>query len=294
MVQQYDDKIAVVAIYTESGNPPFFHETAYEKIQNYSGATGTPLLWVDGNGVGWQYDNWADSVSKRIAEPSDLNILINGNYAEENNLLDINLRITNYSDKPITGRLHTVLTEEGVYWEGANGQNIHNAVVRNWWPNATGELVNIPAQEYIEKSIQLNVEPEWVFDSLKIVTYLQDENLTGDNTLEIFQGATEKISQIITSVENDLYKPVQLELKQNYPNPFNPSTIISYRLPIICEVELSIYNTLGQKVATLVSKNQPAGYYSVKWDASKFTSGIYIYRLQAGNFNQTKKLILMK
>jgi len=85
---------------------------------------------------------------------------------------------------------------------------------------------------------------------------------------------------------------------QNYPNPFNPKTIINYELPITSEIELSIYNILGQKVATLVSKKQPAGRYQVEWDASRFASGVYFYRLsaegRAQSVVQTRKLVLLK
>jgi len=89
--------------------------------------------------------------------------------------------------------------------------------------------------------------------------------------------------------------PNKLLLHQNYPNPFNPKTNINYEVPVISEVDLSIYNILGQKVATLVSKKQPAGTYKVEWDALGFTSGIYFYKLETENgFTQTKKLVLLK
>jgi len=88
--------------------------------------------------------------------------------------------------------------------------------------------------------------------------------------------------------------PMTFSLKQNYPNPFNPKTVISYQLPVISEDELSIYNLLGQKMATLVSEKQPAGTYKIEWDASDFASGIYYYRIEAGRFVETKKLVLLK
>jgi hypothetical protein len=89
--------------------------------------------------------------------------------------------------------------------------------------------------------------------------------------------------------------PKEFSLAQNYPNPFNPVTIIQYQVSSISNVDLSIYNILGQNVATLVSEKQPAGYYKVEWDASGFGSGIYYYRLLTDkNFASTKKLILLK
>lgn len=93
--------------------------------------------------------------------------------------------------------------------------------------------------------------------------------------------------------------PNDFTLFQNYPNPFNPTTQISFQLPEASEVKLSIYNTLGQEVRTLVSGNFDRGVHSVSWDATnnfgnKVASGIYLYRIEASNFVQQKKMILMK
>ena len=88
--------------------------------------------------------------------------------------------------------------------------------------------------------------------------------------------------------------PVDFALYQNYPNPFNPSTTIEFGLPQTSFVTFEIYNLLGEKVATLVSQELHAGTYRIQWDASGVTSGVYMYRLQAGSFAQTKKLILLR
>ncbi len=88
--------------------------------------------------------------------------------------------------------------------------------------------------------------------------------------------------------------PTKYALNQNYPNPFNPTTIISYALPKEGMVTLNIYNILGEKVAELVNEMQNAGSYKVNFDASKLSTGAYIYRIQAGSFVQTKKMLLIK
>ncbi len=88
--------------------------------------------------------------------------------------------------------------------------------------------------------------------------------------------------------------PKSFELSQNYPNPFNPVTQIRYSLPVDCKVKLEIYNILGQKVETLVNRRQKVGYKAVKWDADSFSSGIYFYRIEAGNFTKARKMILLK
>lgn len=93
--------------------------------------------------------------------------------------------------------------------------------------------------------------------------------------------------------------PKRFTLQQNWPNPFNPSTTIAYTLPGAAEVDLTIYDVLGQRVKTLVREKQPAGKYSVQWDGTnefgiQVASGIYIYRITAGNKTATRKLILMR
>lgn len=99
-----------------------------------------------------------------------------------------------------------------------------------------------------------------------------------------------------TSVEKDVNAeiPSSFALYQNYPNPFNPTTTITYDLPLKASVKLVIYNVLGQKIATLVDGLQEPGRYNVMFDASGLPSGIYFYRLEAGKFVQTRKMLLVK
>lgn len=96
----------------------------------------------------------------------------------------------------------------------------------------------------------------------------------------------------VVSVNVD--QPITYDLTQNYPNPFNPSTMIKYSLAQNGMVKLAIYNVLGERVATLVNEVQKAGRYEVKFDAAQFSSGIYFYRLESGDFTAVKKMILMK
>jgi hypothetical protein len=104
------------------------------------------------------------------------------------------------------------------------------------------------------------------------------------------------IGSRVTSVDEapHLSVPTEVQLEQNYPNPFNPTTIIRYGLPRRSHVNLSVFNTLGQQVAILQSGEQDAGFHEVRFDASKLASGTYIYRIQAGDFTQSRKLLLVK
>ncbi len=88
--------------------------------------------------------------------------------------------------------------------------------------------------------------------------------------------------------------PVTFALNQNYPNPFNPSTTIKFQLPKQAYVTIKVYDILGRLVATLVNENKEAGFYNVNFDASNLASGLYIYKIEAGDFTDTKKMMLIK
>ncbi len=104
------------------------------------------------------------------------------------------------------------------------------------------------------------------------------------------------------SEEGEKPLPTAFALEQNYPNPFNPSTQIQFALPKASHVKLEIYNALGERIATLLNETRQPGYYSEQFDAIGLASGIYFYRLQAGDpsagsghsFVDTKKLLLLK
>ena len=96
------------------------------------------------------------------------------------------------------------------------------------------------------------------------------------------------------SVGDEQLFPLVYSLRQNYPNPFNPFTSIEYVLPRTSFVSLKIYNVLGEEVAALVNGAKPAGIQKIEWQADGFPSGVYFYRLQTGDFVETKKLILLR
>jgi hypothetical protein len=103
------------------------------------------------------------------------------------------------------------------------------------------------------------------------------------------------LSEMVTGVEDNLNNlPTDYALSQNYPNPFNPSTIISYSLPTENKVTVKIYNLLGQEIKTIVDRTESAGDHQITFNAGNLPSGIYLYRIQAGEFIQTRKMVLLK
>jgi hypothetical protein len=103
-----------------------------------------------------------------------------------------------------------------------------------------------------------------------------------------------KYGSFVTSIKVKEQIPTHFSVSQNYPNPFNPMTTINYAIPKTSHVSIKIYNAIGEEVERLVDKIQSAGNYTVIFIGKNLSSGVYYYQLQAGNFSQTKKMILMK
>lgn len=99
---------------------------------------------------------------------------------------------------------------------------------------------------------------------------------------------------VVTKVQQSESSPKTFALFQNFPNPFNPATVISYQLPVTSHVNLKVYDVLGREMATLVNERQNAGYYNVTFNAENLPSGVYFYRINAGNFSAVKKLVVVK
>lgn len=137
-------------------------------------------------------------------------------------------------------------------------------------------------------------------DKLRIVIWdkTDSDRIVYDNlNTQSIHGSIVMHNRIILTKEGDeeiLSAPVEFALDQNYPNPFNPATTINYSIPEAGNVEIKVYDILGNEVANLVNEAKTPGNYAVEFDASSFASGIYIYTLKANNFVQTKKMILMK
>ena len=127
--------------------------------------------------------------------------------------------------------------------------------------------------------------------------HLEDVNVDGSLFSDILPGqsiTTYVSSGISVGNETVTNLPSSIQLEQNYPNPFNPNTKISYQLPVSSVVSLKVYDLLGREVATLVDGRMSAGNHHVTFDASGLASGVYLYRISAGNFVQTKRMLLVK
>ena len=118
----------------------------------------------------------------------------------------------------------------------------------------------------------------------------------GDSTfvLTINRGVNIINSNNLTGVQSSFQRPLAFVLSQNYPNPFNPTTTIRFELPKSLHVSLKVYDILGQEVSVLVNENRSAGVYEMRFDGTNLASGVYFYRLTAGAFVETRKLLLLR
>ena len=148
-----------------------------------------------------------------------------------------------------------------------------------------------------ENTISVTGDSEWIAFYKEYGVQAKEGDIWTDEGLYHADGVEISAQQL--GADDALALPDVYALHQNYPNPFNPSTNINYDIPELSDVSLEIYNVMGQKVRTLVQGSHQPGRYNVSWNATdefgeKLSSGMYIYRIQAGDFVSIKKLVLMK
>ncbi len=175
---------------------------------------------------------------------------------------------------------------------GNLGFSLNNAGETIWLYNKAGMLIDSVSYD---DSSPWPVQADGNGPTLSL-KHSQLDNSLGSSWQASNRYGTPGIANNLTfvSVEEPLETPGSYKLSQNYPNPFNPSTNIQFGLPEPSQVRLVIYNSLGQEVMELVNEQKLAGYYTVSFEASGLSSGVYLYRLTTPSFSQTKKMLLIK
>ena len=180
-----------------------------------------------------------------------------------------------------------------------------SSITLTWDPHPSPDV-----QYYtVEYSTDPNFESDVLFQYGNESYIVFDENLLEYDTeyffrIAAFTNVWSLYSDVFSgSIEfldvDEAQLPLEFSLEQNYPNPFNPTTNITYSIPSDNQVVVNIFNLMGEKVKTLVDGFQTSGYKTTKWDATNeqgqsVSAGLYVYSIQAGNFNQTKKMLLLK
>jgi len=188
-------------------------------------------------------------------------------------------------------------TDNGKSWatlgNGLNGNiyaiiadNNHNIYAAAYYGNGIYCLKN-------NSNVRITDNTGLTDTNFSIYNWAKDTNgnlYCGTITGKVFYGI---YSPSNVEESNNLF-PLKFNLEQNYPNPFNPTTIINYQIPKRGLVVLKVYDILGREVTTLVNEEKQAGSYEVEFNGSSFSSGVYFYRIEAGSFSDTKKLLLLK
>ena len=182
-------------------------------------------------------------------------------------------------------------------------QSASNAVVTGMTTDASGGVVSISWFDQtgthplnIDSASIVDLNFNFVQDSTSL-TFLGDKSEIADSLGQVLQTVVYlngKVYTMVTAVKKVPGLPTKYNLNQNYPNPFNPTTKIDFSIPKESQVVLKIYNAIGQEVSTLVNGELHAGNYSFNFNAVNLPSGIYLYRLNAGEYTATKKMILSK
>jgi hypothetical protein len=285
------------------GNDRFFtiNPTPVQgRVSYYSGGASTyaPRAYIDGFIDGTSgYTGWPGAIEGRFLDPSPVSITITGN--RNGNTLNLNAAI--FADRAVTStnwRVHWVVVESGLSEPQNSGSGyvpfVHDGVHRSMYPDANGSPITISQGQTVNIPRTITLDASWVASNCRVIVFVQN------NTDKKVQNVEYKEVSSLTSVGEPVNGvPTTFGLAQNYPNPFNPSTTFDYAVSKQSFVQIKVYDLLGREVRTLLSEEKGIGVFDVTWDGKNdagenVPSGMYLYRMTAGSFSESKKMLLLK
>ncbi len=304
LLDQYYPQSVILAYHgPASGSDPFSFFNG-NSIINSLGLTGYPSGIMDRHGIiGWGSFLTDGEYRYSTSPAADVKLIVtNQSYNTGTRLLSVNLDATAQNTLSGQYKINYVITEDNiVYPQTGNGSclgnsnYVHKWIVRNMVNGATGENVNTGtwnANQTYSKSFSTTLDASWIPANCKIQIFVY-KVLASLNTSEIAQGLKTPITLVGVNNQNTGI-PNEYILDQNYPNPFNPTTNIKFGIPKGGNVSLKVYDITGRVVDVYYDGYMKAGYYNAEIDGTKMASGVYFYTLKTDNFNETKKMILIK
>jgi hypothetical protein len=273
----------------------YLHNTTQnqERYAAYYGMNAMPWMNCDGiiNDV-WPFSltNLNNAFYGRLSVPAPLSIVV-----VDARIAGDSIRATVYVNIPSNlpagnYKLRVMAIEEWVINpvpQGTNGETEFQHVFRKAFPNTTGTSIAGTSGNF-QYTFTYKVDPVWRDSSMHTVAFIQN-----DNNKEVLNSGS-GINGLTGIAPVAGITPDRFSLSQNYPNPFNPTTNISFSIPTSGDVRLAVFDAMGRQVALLANGKFEAGTYNIDFNASSLASGIYFYTLSAGEFTQTKKMMLIK
>ncbi len=286
---------------TPGNDPMYLANTApvQTRVTYYQGASAyAPRAYIDGFIDGTSnYPNWPGAVEPRFLDPSPVSITLTG--TRNGNTLNLNASI--HADVAVNSsnwRVHWIMTESEINQPQNSGSGYvpftHHWVHRSMTPDASGSAITISQGQTVDIPKVITMGGTWIPNNCKVIVFVQN------NTDKKVQNAEVINVDAMTGVgEAGSETPRTFSLAQNYPNPFNPTTTVNYSVSSQSFVSIKVFNLLGEEVRTLVSSLNEPGNHVAEWDATdnkgkSVPSGVYLYTMTAGQFRETRKLMLLK
>lgn len=299
----------IVLAYHGANGDPFINFNGNNIIQLLS-INAYPLACFDrqsGPGLDFDY-NWPETCAVRYQRtPNSMVSLVFTSKTYNSTTHQLNATIDATALQTLTGQYKITyeIAENNINYQqnyyalcgtpGYHSSYIHYWVVRNIINSATGENLNSGTwnqNQVITKNIAVTLDPAWVDANCNLIVFAyRDASPLYAATVE--QSTIQSVTAPL-GIETTGEIPHRFELQQNYPNPFNPVTRFKYSLPHDGVISLKIYDALGNIVAVFADGFLKAGTYNAEFDGTDFASGLYFYTLEAGDFKESKKMLLVK
>ena len=291
-----DGNVSVEAVSLTRNSACFSHTRVYNIPAGSHDfyAVAENLIEVGGTGVGSIYGNLTVEFFPNLPDIA---------FAEHQGIDESHIYLR--GAPVVVGQINLNVTEPGkavVHFDGHCYPDVGDKIVlaasdvQGWTPNDGNVSMMVPNSDVNHASFSHTRVYDVTTGSHDFYAVAENYvNLGGNGSANIYASLTvEFIPDIITDVQQSQDVISDYSLEQNYPNPFNPATTIKYQIPELSFVILKVYDVLGEVIAILVNEERTAGNYEIEFDATTLPSSIYFYRLQAGSFVETKKMVLMK